>query len=148
MADRPLNEKGNVKNRVRLAAQLWLGALPERRCEDYRAGSDRTAWGCGYPLARIPVRFPSRSIKPLDPFAALDRLDAVAGGLVSYGPNLIDSYRILGQYTARVLKGEKPNEMPVWQTVDFELVIKLKTGKTLGIEMPAGLLAGADEVIE
>ena len=82
-------------------------------------GADRTAWGCGYPLARswrgasgppsLPVRFPSRSIKPLDPFAALDRLDAVAGGLVSYGPNLIDSYRILGQYTARLLKGEKPN---------------------------------------
>jgi putative tryptophan/tyrosine transport system substrate-binding protein len=76
------------------------------------------------------------------------RLDAVAGGLISYGPNLTESYRILGQYTARVLKGEKPGNMPVWQTVNFELVIDLKTAKALVIDVPAALLARADEVIE
>ncbi len=82
------------------------------------------------------------------PTSYSDRTFATAGGLMSYGTNLVDTYRLVGIYTGRILRGEKAADLPVQQSVKAELIINMKTAKTLGLTFPLTLLGRADEVIE
>jgi putative ABC transport system substrate-binding protein len=120
-----------------------------------KAFAELVEQGAGALIVTADVMF-TRAAPRLTALAARHRIPTiyqwrdfvVAGGLISYGASLSEAARQLGLYTAKVLKGEKPADLPVLQPTKFDLVINLATAKALGLTIPPGLLVAADEVIE
>jgi putative ABC transport system substrate-binding protein len=118
-----------------------FAALPELRIEAFLVGTGELFRRQAGQIVMLAARRGVPTIYQYREFAA-------AGGLISYGTSLPDAYRLTGIYAGRVLRGEKPADLPVMQPTKFELVINLKTARTLGLTIPPRVLAIADEVIE
>jgi putative tryptophan/tyrosine transport system substrate-binding protein len=121
--------------------EIVLGKLMELRAGGLVIGADAFFTSRSELLGALAVRHAVPAVYENRQFAA-------AGGLMSYGGGIIESYRLAGVYVARILKGEKPADLPVQQATKVELIINLKTAKALGITFPLTLLGRADEVIE
>jgi putative ABC transport system substrate-binding protein len=141
-AARALQQQIEVMN---ASSELYINAafftLAQRKIGALLVGADPFFNNRRDLIISLAARHAVPAIYPLRDFA-------VSGGLISYGTSLTDAYRQVGIYAGRILKGEKPGELPVVQATNFEFVINLKTAKALGLQIPDKILAIADEVIE
>jgi putative ABC transport system substrate-binding protein len=148
-------DTGNVEAAVRALGQKLFVVKAATEPDIDAAFKTAVEQHAGALLMQLDPFFQSRQDQFLK-LAAQHRLPAMsywrdytaAGGLMSYGTSLSDALRLVGTYAGRILKGEKPTDLPVQQSVKVELVINLKTAKALGLTVPQSLLARADEVIE
>ena len=104
--------------------------------------------GSGTFFTSRPELLAALTVRHAVPAVSDKREFVVAGGLMCYGGNISNSYRLAGVYTGRILKGDKPNDLPVQQVTKVEMIINLKTAKALGLNIPEPLIGRADEVIE
>ena len=121
--------------------EAGFAALADQRIGALLTSADPLFSVRGAQLAALEARYAI-------PAVFHDRTIVQAGGLMSYGPSIPDAFRLVGTYVGRILKGEKPADLPVQQSTRIEMVLNLKTAKALGIEVPTATLLRATEVIE
>jgi putative ABC transport system substrate-binding protein len=152
-AERTLREMQESACAIGLQIQLVLNASTSREIDEAfatiaRERSDALFVAADAFFAGRRVQLATLAARERVPAAYWTRDVAAVGGLMSYGANAAETFRQLGIYTGRILKGENPADLPVVQSTKFEFVINLQTARLLGIEVPANLLALADEVID